>query len=86
MENHVLNIDNRERLTVTAIKDIDSFNEQIVYIVLEQGSLEIKGEKLHIHKLDLAEGKAIISGNINAAVYTQKKDKEQDGFWKRLLK
>lgn len=86
MENHVLSIDNRERLTVTAVKDVATFNEEKVMIVLAQGNLEIKGEKLNIQKLDLAEGKVSINGSINSAVYTHKKNKEQGGFWKRLLK
>ena len=77
MDNHVLSIDNRERLTVTAVKDVSTFNEEKIMIVLAQGNLEVKGEKLNIQKLDLAEGKISVNGSINSVVYTHKKDKEQ---------
>lgn len=85
MENHVLNIDNRERLTVTEVADVDSFNEETILITLKNGGLVIKGQKLHIQKLDLAEGKVIITGAINSAVYTEKKDKNEKTLFRRIF-
>ncbi|MFV0516723.1 MAG: sporulation protein YabP [Aminipila sp.] len=85
MENHVLNIDNREKLTVTEVADVDSFNEETILITLKNGGLVIKGLKLHIQKLDLAEGKVIITGSINSAVYTQKKDKNEKSLLRRIF-
>lgn len=86
MENHSLSIEARERLTVTAVKDVDSFNEETILVVLEKGGLVVKGEKLHIQKLDLAEGKVIITGDIRSAVYTEKKDKNEESIWKKIFK
>ena len=85
MENHVLNIDNREKLTVTEVADVDSFNEDTILITLKSGGLVIKGQKLHIQKLDLAEGKVIITGEFNSAVYTQKKNKNEKSILRRIL-
>jgi sporulation protein YabP len=85
MENHVLNIDNREKLTVTEVADVDSFNEDTILITLKSGGLIIKGQKLHIQKLDLAEGKVIITGEFNSAVYTQKKNKSEKSILRRIL-
>ena len=86
MENHSLSIEARERLTVTAVKDVDSFNEETILVVLEKGGLVVKGEKLHIQKLALAEGKVIITGDIRSAVYTEKKDKNEESIWKKIFK
>lgn len=86
MENHIVNIDNRERITVTEVTDVDSFNEQSILVTLSSGGLIIKGEHLHIQKLDLEEGKVIITGAISSAVYTEKKDKQERGFLKKILK
>lgn len=85
MENHVLNIDNRERLTVTEVADVDSFNEDTILITLKNGGLVVKGQKLHIQKLDLAEGKVIITGEINSAVYTEKKNKSEKSLMRRIF-
>ena len=71
MENHTLSIDNREKLTITSVADVESANEETVLVILTQGGLIVKGQNLHIQKLDLAEGKAIITGSIQSAVYTE---------------
>ncbi len=86
MENHTLVLDNREKLTVTAVSDVDSASADMILITLAQGGLAVKGQDLHIQKLDLAEGKAVITGSINSAVYTEKKKKEEGGFLERILK
>lgn len=86
MENHTLMLDNREKLTVTAVSDVDSASSDRILILLAQGGLTVRGQNLHIQKLDLAEGKAVITGSIYSAVYTEKKKKEEGGLLERILK
>lgn len=86
MENHVMHIDARERATITEVADVESFNDEIILISLKTGGLVIKGHKLHIQKLDLAEGKVVITGDILSATYTEKRDKKEKGFLKKILK
>lgn len=87
MENgHVVNIDNRERISVTEVTDIQSFNEETIFLNLKNGGLIIKGEELHIQKLDLEEGRVLITGSIGSALYTQKKDRQEKGFLKKIFK
>jgi len=86
MDAHVVNIDNRERVTVTEVTDVESFNEEIILLTLKNGGLIIRGEDLHIQKLDLEEGRVLISGAIGSAVYTEKKDRQEKGFLKKILK
>lgn len=86
MDTHVVNIDNRERVSVTEVTDIESFDEKMILLILKNGGLIIKGENLHIQKLDLEEGRVLISGSVGSAVYTEKKDKQEKGFLKKILK
>jgi sporulation protein YabP len=86
MDAHAVNIDNRERVSVTEVTDIESFNEEIIYLALKNGGLVIRGEDLHIQKLDLDEGKVLITGAIGSAVYTERKDRQEKGFLRRILK
>lgn len=87
MENgHIVNIDNRERISVTDVADIESFNEEMILLILKSGGLIIKGQDLHIQKLDLDEGRVLITGAIGSAVYTEKRDKQDKGFLKKILK
>ena len=83
---HIVNIDNRERISITDVADIESFNEETILIILKSGGLVIKGQELHIQKLDLEEGKVLITGAITSAVYTEKRDKQEKGFLKKILK
>jgi sporulation protein YabP len=87
MENgHIVSIDNRERISVTDVTDIESFNEELILLILKNGGLIIKGQDLHIQKLDLEEGRVLITGAIGSATYTEKKDKQEKGFLKKILK
>ncbi|MBE6031552.1 MAG: sporulation protein YabP [Clostridiales bacterium] len=89
MDNHVLSIEGREHMTVTAVTDVDSFTEEMVLVKLEKGGLIIKGKKLHVQRLDLQEGKVAITGEVESVLYTEKtkkKDKrERKGLLKRLF-
>ena len=86
MDTHVVNIDNRERISVTEVTDVESFDEATILLSLKNGGLIIRGENLHIQKLDLEEGRVLITGSIGSAVYTEKKDRQERGFLKKILK
>ena len=44
MENHSVQIDNREKMTITDIREIDSFDEEEIRASLRQGAMVIRGE------------------------------------------
>ena len=68
---HSIHIDNRELISVTGVKDVDSFNEQEVEILTEAGELRIEGNELRITKLSLDEGQVIVEGEIVALEYAE---------------
>lgn len=86
MENHMITIDNRQRISVTEVADIDNFDEEEICANLKTGGLLLKGKGLHIQKLDLAEGKAVITGEIASLTYTQTKDKSKKSWLKKIFK
>ena len=55
MENHYITIENRERITLSRVRDVDAFDEETLWANLEEGSIEISGEKLNIEKFDFQE-------------------------------
>ena len=83
--NHTVYLDNRESLVVTDVSDVASFSEDTVLFTLSQGGLMVKGDNLHMQQLDLETGKAVLSGSVQSAVYTQKKNREKN-LLSRLLK
>ena len=46
-------LENREKLTITGVVDVLSFDDQIVIVETQLGLLTIKGEELRINKLSL---------------------------------
>ena len=86
MENHTVTIDNRETITITDIKEIDSFDEDEVRATLIKGAIIVKGSKLHMQMLDLNEGRAVIVGVIDSLMYVKVKEKGEKGFFARLIK
>ena len=64
MENHYLTIENREKLTIGQVADVDAFDEETLWANLKEGGVEITGEKVNIEKLDLQEGTLIVTGTI----------------------
>lgn len=84
MEHHHIAIDNRERITITQVADVDAFDEAVLWANLKEGSVEIAGEKLNMEKLDLEEGILIVTGRIHSLSYTDKKMKSGKPFLERL--
>jgi sporulation protein YabP len=83
---HSLIVEDRKQITVTDVKDVNSFNEESITLLINGGGLVLKGQDMHIQKLDLGEGKVIVNGSINSAVYTEKREKTEGGFLKKMLK
>ena len=80
---HQLILQDRTRLELTGITDVDSFDEETVNCTTSLGRLTICGKGLHLHRLDL-EGTALsIEGNIDSLVYSNAK---KGGLFDRLLR
>lgn len=84
MEKHNITIDNREKISITDVKSVDTFDEEEICANLSEGGLVIKGRQLHIQMLDLDAGTAVITGEISMISYVQKK--AEKSFVKKLLK
>ena len=74
MRSHSIHIDNRQLMSVTGVKHVDSFNEFEISLITDAGDLRIEGTDLHISKLNLDEGQVVLEGEIIAMEYT---DEEQ---------
>lgn len=67
--NHSLILDNRSSLTLTGVSDVIGFDEQTVNLMTDSGALIVKGESLHINKLNLDSKDVCIDGTINSLQY-----------------
>lgn len=63
-------LENREKLNITGIVDVLSFDDQVIIVETELGLLTIKGEDLKINKLSIDTSDFIVEGKINSLIYS----------------
>ncbi len=84
---HSVAIENRSKITITGVADVDSFDESMVLLATDMGFITLHGEDLHISKLNLEEGHLIVEGEILALEYGDVDDLSRgSGFWGRLFR
>ena len=79
-------LENREKLTISGVIDVLSFDDQIVILETELGMLTIKGEDLRINKLSIDTQDVIIEGNINTLTYSDKEEKKSGTLLGKIFK
>ena len=67
-ENQII-LKDRKELLVTGVRDVNAFTEESVVLTLESSSLVIKGESLHVNKLNLESGEVNVDGKVNSLQY-----------------
>ncbi len=65
-------LENREKLSISGVLDVLSFDDQVVMVETELGLLTIKGENLKINKLSIDTSEVIVEGDINSLSYSEK--------------
>lgn len=84
---HRVIMENRERLTITAVEDIESFDEEKVVVITEMGTMTVSGGDFRINRLNVDDGQIVIEGEIDEVEYSNMvKDDRGSGFFGRLFK
>ena len=81
---NIVMLDNRSRLTVSGVNDVDSFDEKNIVAYTDYGQLTIQGSDLNISKLSTESGELAIEGYISSLVYTDNRPNEN--IFKRLFR
>lgn len=66
---HKLLLDGRNRLNVSGVKDVESFDEAMIVLITVRGTLVVRGEGLHLKALSLENGEVAVDGLIDALTY-----------------
>ncbi len=82
-----LTLENREKLNVSGVIDVESFNDECVVVDTELGLLIIRGENLHINKLSLDSSELCIEGDIFGCEYNDRDSSgKSGGFFSRMFR
>ena len=80
-------LENREKLSITGVLDVFSFDDQIIIIETELGLLTIKGENLKITKLSLDTSDFMVEGLINNIFYSNNEpNKKNQSLLSKIFK
>ena len=80
---HSLNMLNREKLSLTGVQDVSGFDESLIVLVTSLGPLTVRGEGLHIDRIDLNAGQLDVRGKVSDLCYEE--PAREGGFWSRLF-
>ncbi len=72
-------LENREKLSISGVLDVFSFDDQIIILETDLGLLHVKGENLKINKLSIDTSEVIVEGNINSLNYSDKDSDKKSG-------
>ena len=84
---HNIVLENRERLSVSAVSEVISFNESEVNLLINECALVIKGVNLKVEEVNKQSGDVVIEGeSIDSIVYSKHTKRGKEGIIRRILK
>ncbi|MEF9983180.1 MAG: sporulation protein YabP [Oscillospiraceae bacterium] len=82
---HSVVVDGRKKLRVTGVNDMESFDEETVTLYTNEGEMIVKGEGLHMIKIDVDSGELSIEGIIYSINYSDTPT-IKGGFFSKLFR
>lgn len=78
---HKLSLEERQKLTMTGVTEVVSFEDSAVVLRTGLGTLIVQGRELQLKTLSLEGGQVAVEGSISALVY----EEPRPGLWRRLI-
>ena len=80
-------LENREKLSISGVLDVLSFDDQVVVVETELGLLNVKGDNLRINKLSIDTSEVVVEGDIFSLNYSEKNlDKNSSSLFGKIFK
>lgn len=86
---HEVVLTQREKILITGVLNVESFDDKEVVLHTDYGLLSLKGENMHIRQLDIDAGNFAIEGLVTSLQYSAGGRDVRDrgkGFLDRLLR
>ncbi len=79
---HSLQLEGREKLSLSGVEDVSGFDESLVVLSTSLGELYIRGKELRIERIDLDSGSLELRGHVQELSY---EEPTRGGFLARLF-
>ena len=80
---HELRLDNRSKLSVSGVSEVESFDESAIQLTTTRGPVLIRGSGLHLQMLSLDGGQVAVDGTVDSISYED--EAPAGGFFARLF-
>lgn len=81
---HNVIIEGREKISISGVIDVESFDENEILIETSIGNMCIVGEDMRVEKLSIETGDTVIEGRITCIEYNDRKT-TREGFWSKIF-
>ena len=84
---HRFSMEKRRECKITGVVEVHSFDENNILMETVDGMLAIKGNNLHVSRLNLEKGEADVDGRVDSLTYSDKSTlaKKGEGLLTRLF-
>lgn len=82
-DNGNLILENREKLCVSAVSDVESFDDKKIVFRVGDSRLIIEGNGLKISSVSIESGEASVTGIVDSCTYT---GAARGSIWRKLAK
>ena len=84
---HSLVMENRNRLVISGVKEVEGFTETEVRLYTDMGQITVKGRNLKVNQVSTETGELIMNGDmINSVVYSEKTRRTPNNFITKLFR
>lgn len=84
---HNLVMENRKRLVISGVKEVEGFTETEVSLYTDMGQLTVRGKNLNVNQVNTDTGELIMTGDmVNSLVYSDKTRRTPDNIITKLFR
>ncbi len=82
---HSILLEERNRLTVSGVRDVDSFDEETLILLTDLGEITVKGEQIKVTRFSAETGDFAATGHFHGFSYAERLPRNS-GFFARVFK
>ncbi len=83
---HSAILENRERLVLSGVTAVESFDDRTVILYTQLGELVIVGRGLHMQQISIESGEVTVDGEVQALRYSDRDRNAPAGLFGRLFR
>ena len=83
---HNIIVENREKISISGVEDVESFDEENMIIHTQMGIITLKGADLHLGKFSVDTGELTIEGELDEISYSDEGSYgKKEGFFSKMF-